>query len=178
MNQENRYQPPKADVADVSQDESELATRGARFGAALIDGLLIAVIVFPIMYLTGYIGRAQSGSTSLRDTLLYGILGFVIYLVLHGILLQRSGQTIGKRVVGTRIVSVDDNAILPLSKILLMRLLPLTIAQQIPVIGGLFGLVDALFVFRADRRCVHDLIAGTKVINANAAWKPASEANS
>jgi uncharacterized RDD family membrane protein YckC len=28
----------------------------------------------------------------------------------------------------------------------------------------LFGLVDILFIFREDKRCIHDLIAGTRVI--------------
>jgi len=28
----------------------------------------------------------------------------------------------------------------------------------------LFHLVDCLFIFRQDRRCLHDLIAGTRVV--------------
>lgn len=34
---------------------------------------------------------------------------------------------------------------------------------------GLIGTLDVLFVFRADRRCVHDLIAGTKVVHVPSA---------
>ena len=30
----------------------------------------------------------------------------------------------------------------------------------------LYGVVDILFIFREDRRCIHDLIAGTVVVNA------------
>ena len=32
--------------------------------------------------------------------------------------------------------------------------------------GGLFGLVDILFIFGSERRCIHDLIAQTKVVVA------------
>jgi uncharacterized RDD family membrane protein YckC len=31
----------------------------------------------------------------------------------------------------------------------------------------LLTVIDVLFVFRDDKRCVHDLIAGTKVIDLN-----------
>lgn len=31
-------------------------------------------------------------------------------------------------------------------------------------LGWLFVFTDVLFIFRSDRRCIHDLIAGTQVI--------------
>lgn len=35
----------------------------------------------------------------------------------------------------------------------------------IPAIGQLFAVIDTLCIFWEDRRCIHDLIAGTKVVN-------------
>ena len=35
----------------------------------------------------------------------------------------------------------------------------------IPVVGGLFGLLDALYIFGDEHQCIHDKIAGTKVIS-------------
>jgi uncharacterized RDD family membrane protein YckC len=35
----------------------------------------------------------------------------------------------------------------------------------IPVIGPLFGLVNVLFIFGEERRCLHDLAANTIVVN-------------
>jgi hypothetical protein len=43
--------------------------------------------------------------------------------------------------------------------------------QYIPGLGSVSGLVDPLFIFRADRRCIHDFVAGTKVIQLKGAAK-------
>jgi uncharacterized RDD family membrane protein YckC len=177
MNQENRFQPPKAEVADVrADDETELATRGARFGGAMIDGLLILLVLFPTMMMTGYWQDAMSGKQpSMATQIAYALLGYAAYLVFNGYLLHKSGQTIGKRLVGTRIVSVDENRIIPVWKVLALRQLPFSVVAQIPIVGPLLSLADSLFVFRSDKRCLHDLIAGTKVVQASVTWKAQSE---
>ena len=108
----------------------------------------------------------MSGRVSIISTLIFGVFGMVVFVLLHGYLLHTNGQTIGKRLVGTRIVSVVDNQILPLGRLLALRMLPVWVASQIPLVGGLLGIIDVLFIFSKDRRCVHDKIAGTKVINA------------
>jgi uncharacterized RDD family membrane protein YckC len=35
------------------------------------------------------------------------------------------------------------------------------------MIGPVLALVDVLLIFRNDRRCGHDLIAGTRVVHAD-----------
>ena len=171
MNQENRYEPPQAEVADmVIVDNGELASRGARFGAAMIDGLIILAVGGPVVFFSGYLEKVIAGTATYLDQLALAPLGLVTYLVVHGYLLHTSGQTVGKRLVGTRIVSIDDNRILPLWKVILLRFLPITVAGQIPVVGQIAARIDSLFIFRGDRRCLHDLIAGTKVVQASAPW--------
>ena len=166
MDNENVYAPPASNLEKPTV-ESPLASRWARLGGALIDGVLAILITFPLMYLTGYWEKAMAQEVGFADNLLMGVLGLVIFLLLHGYLLVNYGQTIGKKVIGTRIVSVDSNEILPLSKIFFLRYLPISVAAQIPGIGQLLVIVDDLFIFRGDKRCVHDLIAGTKVVKAN-----------
>lgn len=164
MSEDNPYAPPEADV--TVSDSSKLATRSARLGGAVIDTLLAILVILPIMYATGFMDRAQAGEQVLTDTILYGLLALVLFLAMHGYLLAKYGQTIGKRIAKTRIVSVNDEKILPLRKVFVFRYLPFSVVSQIPFIGGLLSIVNVLFIFREDRRCVHDLVAGTKVISA------------
>ncbi|MNT88741.1 RDD family protein [compost metagenome] len=51
-----------------------------------------------------------------------------------------------------------------LGNLLLKRYLVWWLLAYIPVVGMLVVLVDYLFIFRADRRCLHDLAAGTRVV--------------
>jgi uncharacterized RDD family membrane protein YckC len=111
-----------------------------------------------------------AGEQSLQQTAILGLLGFGSFLLINGYLLATRGQTVGKVVAGTRIVSVSDGKIIPLWKIVFLRLLPIWVINYVPIIGSFFGLADSLFVFRKDRRCIHDWIAGTKVVVATTSY--------
>ena len=166
MNEENPYAPPKAEVADVADSRSQLASRGARLGGAVIDAIISWIVLMPLMYYTGFWQSAMLGQVNYGLQLALSAAGIVLFLLLNGYLLSKRGQTIGKRLVGTRIVSVTDEQILPLWKVFALRYVPISIIAQVPLIGNVIALIDVLFIFRDDRRCLHDLIAGTKVINA------------
>ena len=91
------------------------------------------------------------------------IIGWVVFLIINGYLLYKRGQTVGKALVGTKIVDLNGN-IPNFGKLLLLRYFVFGLIAQIPFIGGLFGLADVLFIFGEDRRCLHDYLAGTVVI--------------
>lgn len=171
MDEQNPYRNPTTQVADVIADgnELDLADRGTRLGAAIIDGLLMLAINIPIMWLGGYftqvMATAQSGGPPFGTLLLWTLIGFVLFVVVQGVPLNQSGQTWGKRLLKIRIVDLNGNKP-PFANLIALRYLPISIASLIPVLGPIASLVDALFIFRADRRCVHDLIAGTRVVNA------------
>jgi uncharacterized RDD family membrane protein YckC len=164
MSEDNRYAPPRAKVEDTGEAETELASRGARFAGAFIDGLLVAILVWPYLLTTDYWARATSGEAGVTDLLGLSLVSMILFLVLHGYLLHKHGQTIGKRLVGTRIVSVADNQIISLGKVFGLRYVPIQLASVLPFLGSFLPLIDVVFIFREDRRCLHDLIAGTKVI--------------
>ncbi|NKB38587.1 MAG: RDD family protein [Gammaproteobacteria bacterium] len=164
---DNIYATPVAELETTEKKEhSDLATRSARLLGALIDGIISLVVIFPVMFITGFWEKAMEGSLPIIETVYLGVFGFILFIVLHGYLLAKHGQTIGKKLVGTRIVSVISNDILPLWKVIIFRYLPITIASNIPVIGQFSTIVDDLFIFRKNKRCIHDLIAGTKVIKS------------
>ena len=142
----------------------ELASRWSRFGASLIDGLIIAVVSVPLMYYSGIFNQIdESGNIPLSTTIMFTVFGIVLFLLLNGSLLSKYGQTIGKKLLNIKIVDLNGGKpeFVPL---ITKRYLPLWVISQIPFIGGILSLINALFIFRADKRCVHDLIAGTKVV--------------
>lgn len=165
MNNANPYTPPEASLSGEPDTENgELASRGQRFGAAFVDGLLAIAWSVPLMYAFGIFEYQNQGEEPPFSTmLLFGALGFLIFTLIHGYLLHKNGQTIGKKLLSIRITDLNDN-VPPLSKLLGWRYLPISVVSLIPVVGTFLPLVDALFVFRSDRRCIHDLIAGTKVV--------------
>jgi uncharacterized RDD family membrane protein YckC len=171
MYDQNPYVPPAAEILDrIAQpdvEETELAGRGTRLLAAVIDGVLMAALFFPWAFFTPYWEEAMKGEVSMAYQAQGVIVGLLVYLVLNGYHLARHGQTLGKRVMGIRIVSAHDGQILPLWKVLLLRQLSVALIAQIPWIGPLLGLANPLLIFREDRRCLHDLIAGSKVIRVS-----------
>jgi uncharacterized RDD family membrane protein YckC len=146
--------------------QAKLASRASRLGARLLDGLIGLVILLPIMVLTGYFQRAMNNQVDIVEIALYTVGGFVLYVLLHGYFLATRGQTIGKMMVGVRIVDYESSTLVPLIKLLGLRDLPIMFVAVIPCIGPIVSLVDILYIFGAEQRCVHDLLAGTKVVDA------------
>ncbi len=88
------------------------------------------------------------------------------FFVLHSFWLYQYGQTIGKKIMGIAIVTLDNRkpAFFPL---ITQRYFSQWLLGVVPMIGMMLRLADILLVFRSDKRCLHDLIAHTKVIDLN-----------
>lgn len=150
----NLYAAPRAAVIDV-EDEAELASRFQRLRAAIIDVMIYAVAFLPFAV---FMHKPAVGM-SLSALVFFGIIGW------NGVLLARHGQTIGKKASGIRIVRTDDSDA-SFSRLFFMRMILTWVIGSVPVIGAVFSLVNVLFIFRDDRRCIHDLICDTKVVVA------------
>ena len=168
---------PRDDDDDygIRRRGSNLADRGSRFVAALIDGLLGALCMIPgiIIIFTSAASIDPQSLASPTAMIHFALAGFVVmmlgllgYQIGMAFMIASSGQTIGKKAMGIRIV-LYENGKLPgvVNGWVLRWLVPFAIGQ-VPYIGSLFGLVDILFIFGEEKRCIHDLIASTKVVVA------------
>jgi uncharacterized RDD family membrane protein YckC len=171
----NLYAPPKSAVKDVGGDETfALASRSARLGAVMLDGF-IGFIWFTPAYVMNFAtlaqqarGNAMAVWINLAKTggwFYVGVLGALAVLAIDLILLARNGQTIGKKLLGIKVVRVDESPV-SLSRVFLLRYVFNTFLTLIPVAGPLYSLVDSLMIFSESRRTVHDRIADTIVIKA------------
>lgn len=160
---DENQQPELEPVTPIPVDNA--ATRVQRFIAAMIDGCLGILVTIPLFeHYQLWEVMKTGGTVPTEVSIKLAMYGLLMFFILHGTLLYRYGQTVGKRVMGLAIVTLDGGR--PhFAHLILNRYLPQWVAGFIPGIGPLLGIVDALFVFRNDKRCVHDLIAGTKVID-------------
>lgn len=166
MDENNPYRAPESVVADVQVEGAPLASLSERFLGSLIDGIIMLVIVLPIMFATGYFTAISTGQQpGIGTMVLYVLMGFGIFCLVQGYPLAQSAQTWGKKVVKTRIVDLAGGQP-SLGTLLGKRYFPVQAVSAVPVIGNVLALVNVLFIFRSDRRCVHDLIAGTRVVKA------------
>jgi uncharacterized RDD family membrane protein YckC len=151
----------------------QLAGRGTRLLAKIIDSIIMGVLWIPFMLGGGLAAVMSSGleegsdPTGLIVTLLgsMSISGLLtlIFVVVQIYLLSKDGQTVGKKLTKIRIVKLEtgqNGGFMP--NVILRALVPVIINS----FTGIFSLVDALFIFREDRRCIHDMLAGTTVVRA------------
>jgi uncharacterized RDD family membrane protein YckC len=164
----NPYAAPVARVEDAAVGDYVLAGRGTRFLAALVDGLIIMIPVVLISVMVPLMFPPQGGTPS---NLQLGLLGggsivlVLAVIAVNCVLLHRYGQTMAKRMFNIKIVRGDGSRC-SLARIILARWLPVTLVGLIPLLGPILTLIDPLFIFRDDHRCLHDQIADTIVVDA------------
>lgn len=166
--QANPYAPPRAEVRDAStQEEGELAGRGTRFGAAIIDGIIGALTVVPLFIgadLAALSANDFENAFSSTGVTLTGLLGLIV-LAITIYLVHKNGQTIGKKILGIKVVRTDFSRA-SLGRIFWLRNVVNGLPGLIPLVGNFYVLVDHLFIFGERRQCLHDKIAGTVVVKA------------
>jgi uncharacterized RDD family membrane protein YckC len=165
---DNPYAAPLARVDDVMPAELTLADRGTRLGAAILDGLASLIFVLPALVLIPMMennGGQEPNPVLVGTMVVLMVGGLIALLVVNLMWLHKYGQTIGKRILKIKVLRADGSRC-ALSRIVFARWLPVTLLGQVPLIGPIAGLVDALMIFREDRRCLHDLIADTIVVRA------------
>jgi uncharacterized RDD family membrane protein YckC len=156
---------PSAPLASM-----ELASRWVRLGARLLDSIVGCIFITPgfvILMMAGVFATPDNPNPAL---LLGGMVaagsGLLLLLGLQAYFLTTRGQTLGKMLLGIKIVTFDDEQNPGFVKAVLLRAFVNWIIGMVPLLGVIYTLADILFIFREDQRCIHDLIAGTKVVKA------------
>ncbi len=158
--------PPTGAAATLIGAGGPPADRMKRLVATLLDALIFWVtagMAFGLGFLSGagfHWGVGLLSGFGLMSIVWLGMLVCQCYL------LAIRGQTIGKIVMGLRIVRFEDGGNPGFVKAVLLRTFLWALITAVPVVGTLVGVVGILFIFRDDQRCLHDHLAGTRVVNA------------
>jgi uncharacterized RDD family membrane protein YckC len=159
----------------VAAADPNLGHRGLRLLAAFIDGFIESLCWLPTSQavMRAMLEMMKAGRLTPQDVMetfgaaIFKSVPYLIALVLvQATLLTLRGQTIGKIIVGLRIVRVPDGSPAGFLRAFLLRGFLPRCLRHVPLVGFLFWIVDNCFIFRDDKRCLHDLIAGTKVVKA------------
>lgn len=176
----NPYAPPAADIGEQSiaivSAAGDLASRWQRLGAALLDFLPTVGALVPFFIgvmtkaLSGQALAAADGGNPLTPFLAAGRLGVVSLVLLVAVLVTQwtllglRGQTFGKIIARIRVVRLDGSRASFFHTVVVRNWPFFLCGLFLGNAGSVVGTVDTLFVFRRDKRCLHDLIAGTKVV--------------
>lgn len=159
----NPYAAPKASVIRKTSAPAsklqETATRNSRFAANLMDNLIMVICFLP----AGFLDDSKDWTNPGDMWMLVGLGAFFLVLVFNCIYIASNGQTIGKKMTGIRVVRMDDGEKAGFLRIVFLRFV---VAQGLLGMIPFWNLIDILCIFGEERRCLHDKIAGTKVINA------------
>ena len=162
-------------LTEPAAASAPLANRGERLLAQILDNVIGLACALPGLILMA-LAAARAGfgfgtdldklttAAGFSAGLMVTLAALVALAAVQLWMVVTSGQTIGKRVLDLRIVTFEDGTNPGFVKVFLLRAVLPAVLGAIPLIGLPFTLADYGFIFRADRRCLHDLIAGTKVI--------------
>ncbi|WP_185650488.1 RDD family protein [Clostridium sp. DJ247] len=151
---ESNNQIPVLDNNTI-QNNSVIETNIEKDKVSVWTRLFAAVIDYGIG-IGSYLLRAN-------DSEIIKIVGSILMFVItitQIALLSVSGQTIGKKILKIKIVKAHTNTNGGFIRNYLVR----SFLNLILYGTVIYGIIDIISIVRKDRRCVHDLIAGTKVV--------------
>jgi uncharacterized RDD family membrane protein YckC len=172
----NPYAPP-AEEATLEPGRARRfptpASLDKRFFGATIDGLFYVACFGVPMFLVKTLTGAPLSSGLLTWLLTLPYYAIQAYLIAH------RGQSVGKIVVKTRIVTTDGRQadlyrgfvlrqLLFIAPNMIVSLLlelgePATLLRPLRNLVTIVSVIDILFILGTDRRCLHDYFAGTRV---------------
>jgi uncharacterized RDD family membrane protein YckC len=146
-------------VADAGVGQGSVAaTLGQRFGGRVVDAIVLLAVVLPLRFVL--------------DGLAYRLVGAAVSGTYEVVAIAVWGQTFGKRVAGTWVVSTVAPTLSPgqaVVRYLLYGGVGLVLSLVYPLLSSLWGIVIVVSILRnPERRGVPDLAARTIVVSAPA----------
>ncbi len=140
-----------------------LARRFSRLAAQILDGLIVLIPFVVLLAVSDLF--ADGVSMEEFEWQLYKTLAiaFVPVGLINLYFLAQFGQTLGKKALGIKIVRNNGDRA-NLGRLVFLRYAAPGLIGQIPFLGLIFNLLDVLFIFSDERRCIHDHFADTKVV--------------
>jgi uncharacterized RDD family membrane protein YckC len=156
---------PLSEIHDMSV---LAASRSKRFLGALVDGMLMAAalmigfVTFFALRQAGILKIDQGSSSAFHGINALCVMYFPVFalILFQWNMTAVEGQTIAKKLLGMKIVTRNGDAPGFVRGIALRWWLTGLLG-----IVPFFGLLNALAIFGEQRRCLHDYIAGTYVID-------------
>lgn len=159
----------------------KVASRWSRFWAWFIDGLVACALMIPLFYFEPT--RNLMFSNDVLGLVSTYVFSAFLYLLCHGYLLHKYGQTIGKNVFEIAMFSTDSHQPLSLSKFFFMRWVPFSLIilparlyeifptvelfKLLSLLAILVAAVNILLIFGKQKRCLHDRFAGSLVVDVS-----------
>ena len=156
-------------MMNIDSESMPLASRISRLLAVVIDGLVATPIFLALtstvfQHLDPFKWSPFNSGVEPPQSVLAGqlVLSWLIFLAINVYLLQTQGQTIGKKLLGLRIVRTNGERA-SLMRLVGLRYLPFWILPLIPYLNWI-GVINVLMIFRESRKCLHDDVADTIVV--------------
>lgn len=149
------------DIRSGTGAKLDLAGAGARFGAAIVDGIIMSVPLYTLAYMLGIMKPKEGDAVVFGTHIGFLVLSLFMPAIYEGVMLSMRGQTVGKMAIKAKVVNADGS--------------PLTGAQPwkrafsrtLMSATYILGLIDVLMIFSKDRATLHDRIAATRVVRVN-----------
>jgi uncharacterized RDD family membrane protein YckC len=155
-------------VSDPLAGMPPLGSRGKRLLARIIDGFVIGIPVYLLAALFTGFDYGYDSADGTGSQYWFGGVYTLVYFLYEGLMLSRSGQTVGKRLMHLR-VAILRNGQVPGGAPAWVRAGIYHIPTLVPCLGFLFWLVNVLFCTwdKPYQQCVHDKGAKTVVVRAD-----------
>lgn len=183
--QNTTYQNPAINKINVVAKNQEPASYNSRILAKILDLFLwIPAAIIPSFFLNPsqitelealqqkmQVASSSTQAVQLQEQLLtlipnnawfFMCLYIVIMLVVQGFLIAKSGQSLGKRITGIKIVDADSGEKAPLVRAFFLRSVLFIILNL--MVMPFVAIIDSVFGLSAKRQTLHDKLAKTKVI--------------